>query len=255
MKAARLSPRSEPTKSHDFRPRAMPRRVRSAAFVCQADPAVVDEAGEGSPPICLEHVGDRRGDGIVLRHRAAFGEHPDVEIVDQRSNQAQPGSEPRRSVQPVDAALHIEDRIDPRHGFQSDGRDVVSGFALADITSDVGKFEELAAGMAPAERAADGTGIAIAAKEIIVAPVGVSLENTLPSGKVPVGVLDQIATTAAKAQDLARMGSRPSPSSTCSARAPLGHAAHNLSGNGSYRVACPSPRRQSTRAPPPETRS
>ena len=42
--------------------------------------------------------------------------------------------------------------------------------------------------MAPAARALDRAGIAVAAIEVVVAPIGIGLENPLPARKMPVGV-------------------------------------------------------------------
>ena len=42
--------------------------------------------------------------------------------------------------------------------------------------------------MAPAERAVDRTGIAAGAVEVVVAAVGIGLQDALPSGEVPVGM-------------------------------------------------------------------
>lgn len=64
----------------------------------------------------------------------------------------------------------------------------MGGFAPPDIPRDVGEFEELAASMAPAERAYDRVGIRLAAIEVVLAPIGIGLQDALPSGEVPVGV-------------------------------------------------------------------
>ncbi len=64
----------------------------------------------------------------------------------------------------------------------------MGGLALPDISRDVGQFEELAPGMAPAKRALDGAGIAVAAIEIVVSTIGIGLEDALPAREMPVGV-------------------------------------------------------------------
>lgn len=110
MKAARLPPRSEPAKSQDFRPKAIPRSARSAALFVRQTRAPLDEEREGGPPVLLEHVGDRLGDGVVLRHGSLFGPHPVVQILDHGADQPVPGVEPTGDVQAVDLALDVEDR-------------------------------------------------------------------------------------------------------------------------------------------------
>ena len=67
MAAARWPPRSEPQKSHDFLPRAIPRKARSAAIVSQADAAVIDEASKAVPT--LQHVVHSLGDIGMLGKR------------------------------------------------------------------------------------------------------------------------------------------------------------------------------------------
>src|SRR5699024_1067811 len=98
------------------------------------------------------------------------------------------GCLPFHGGQAVDAAFDLEDRVDPGHRLQRDRRDVVAGFALADIPLDVGEFEELPAGMAPAESAADRAGLTVAAVKVVVTAVGIGLEDSLPPCEMPVRV-------------------------------------------------------------------
>src|SRR6056297_1731506 len=60
--------------------------------------------------------------------------------------------------------------------------------SLPCVPPDVGEFEELAPGMAPAERAVERAGITVIAIEIVVAAIGIGLENALPASEMPVGV-------------------------------------------------------------------
>jgi hypothetical protein len=48
MTAARSAPRSEPANSQDLRPKAKPRKARSAALLVRQDPAVLDEVRDRS---------------------------------------------------------------------------------------------------------------------------------------------------------------------------------------------------------------
>jgi len=111
-----------------------------------------------------------------------------MKVFGQGTGEPLPGCVPFVDGQAIDAAFDVEDRIDPRHGFQRNGRDVVGGFAFADIALDIGKLEELASGMAPAQRADDRSGIAVGPVEVVVAAVGIGLQNTLPPGEMPVRV-------------------------------------------------------------------
>ena len=89
--------------------------------VRQADPAVVEDASEGGPAVIPEHVVDRLGDGIVLRHRAALGVQPVAQRFDQGAGKPFPGLAARRGIEAIDLALDVEDRVDPVHCFQGNG--------------------------------------------------------------------------------------------------------------------------------------
>jgi hypothetical protein len=62
----------------------MPRTADSAALFAQANPAIVEEAGERVGP--LEHVGKCLGDLIVARQPGAFTCHPVDEFADSDRN-------------------------------------------------------------------------------------------------------------------------------------------------------------------------
>src|SRR5262245_4271885 len=88
MIAARSAPRSEPANSHDLRPhgKAALRPVRR--IVRQADPAVIDEAGEPIP--AAQHIVDRLGDrGCVRRDPGGWyfpkGPYHDHDLASTRS--------------------------------------------------------------------------------------------------------------------------------------------------------------------------
>ena len=91
--------------------------------VGQADPAVVEEAGEGGP--ALEHVvhglGDRRrGARGAARSRA----HPGFELGDQRARRRSGATARRASaLGAVDRALDVEDRVDALDRLERERRD------------------------------------------------------------------------------------------------------------------------------------
>ena len=108
MKAVRWPPRSEPAKSHDFRPP----EGSLGCVVGQAGAAVIEKAGEVRPSVLREHVVDRLGDGGVLRHPGSFADEPIVQLLDQRTRQPLPRLEPGVRGQPVHGALDVEERVD-----------------------------------------------------------------------------------------------------------------------------------------------
>ena len=64
-----------------------------------------------------------------------------------------------------------------------------AGMPPSDLARDVGQLEELAPRMGPAQRAGDRPRLAVRAVEVVVAAVGIGLEDALPAGEVPVRVL------------------------------------------------------------------
>ena len=84
MKAVRSPPRWEPAKSQALRPRAVPRRERSAGVVGEAGAAVGQEPGEGWPVVLLEQVVDCFGNRVVPGHLGAFGAQPCLKVGEYR---------------------------------------------------------------------------------------------------------------------------------------------------------------------------
>ncbi len=155
------------------------------SVVRQADPAVVEEAGEGVPT--LQHVihGDR--DVGMARQLAAFLAHPRFKCGDQRRSTFPANGEPAIGRQPVDGALDLEQGVDPPDGFEGDGRDGRSGAALglaAGIGLDIGEHEELAPGMGPARRLGDRARLSPGVVQLAVAAIGVGLQDAGPGGEM-----------------------------------------------------------------------
>ena len=85
-----------------------------------------------------------------------------------------------------DLALGIEDGIDAFDGFQRDGRDIFGDpFALPGGGLDVGQFEELPPGVAPAERAEHRRGFAGRIVNAVIAAIGVGLQDAGPARQMP----------------------------------------------------------------------
>src|SRR5262245_22819957 len=83
MAAARRPPRSDPQNSQDFRPRAMPRKPRSAAFVGETHASIFQEQREARPT--LQDVVERLGQVVTARRFGELLAHIDLQVLDQRS--------------------------------------------------------------------------------------------------------------------------------------------------------------------------
>ncbi len=90
-------------------------------IVGHADPAVVEEAGEGIP--ALEHVIHGAGDIGVARQLAALLAHPRFEVGDQRRGLLLANGEAPIGRQPIDGALDLEQGVDAPDRFQGDRRE------------------------------------------------------------------------------------------------------------------------------------
>src|SRR3546814_3132864 len=78
--------------------------------VGQADPAIVEEAGERRP--ALEHVVDGVGRGRLRGQRAAVLAEPGLELDDQRPRALVAGGRAPLGRQTVDVALDLEQSVD-----------------------------------------------------------------------------------------------------------------------------------------------
>jgi len=107
MAAARSPPRSEPAKSQFLRPMAMPRSVRSAALLGQADAAIAEKAGEGGP--ALEHVIHGLGDIGMAGQPSPLTAHPVFELVHQWRNAGHAHRQALFCRQSVELALDREE--------------------------------------------------------------------------------------------------------------------------------------------------
>lgn len=124
------------------------RHAAQGAFggiVGQADLAVLKEASEGVP--AAQHVVDRFGEIVVAREPGELGSEPGVKLGHERRTQFLAHNEPLGHALTVDAALDIEQSIDPLHGLDRDRVDhagMLAAALLAGRTGNVGQFEELA---------------------------------------------------------------------------------------------------------------
>ena len=130
--AARSAPRWEPAN--------VQLRLSFGGVVAEADPAVVDEAGEVDP--APEHVVHRLKDLGRARERIALAEQPGVHVVEKWFALLLAHGIPLVSAASVDRALDLEQLIQAPDRLQRDRGDRLALLALAGILLDVGQFEE-----------------------------------------------------------------------------------------------------------------
>ncbi|OBX17514.1 hypothetical protein A9995_15665 [Erythrobacter sp. QSSC1-22B] len=83
----------------------------------------------------------------------------------------------------VDFTLDVEQRIEPLHGFERDGIDHAAALAAAppaSCTLDIRQLEELAPGMGKAGRLEHGSGLAPLAVKLVIAAIGIGLQDPCP---------------------------------------------------------------------------
>ena len=95
---------------------------------------------------------------------------------------------PGLGVEAVDVALDGKQSVHAGHRRERDRRYGVDGFALADIAGDVGQFEELPASPAPAQSADNRSWFAVLSVEVIVAAIGIGLQDAGPAVEMTVGM-------------------------------------------------------------------
>ena len=88
----------------------------------EADPAVVQEAGEARPMLGGQQVVDRFGDLDVLRQFRAFAAQPAFQVFDQGCGKALPRLAPGGWVEAIQTSLDLEQRVDALHRLEGEGR-------------------------------------------------------------------------------------------------------------------------------------
>ncbi len=117
--------------------------------------------------------------------------HPGLKIIDERSAVSLSSSEPRGGGVAVDLPFDVKDQVDAPHGLQRDGRDhggLAPGSAPRAF-GHVGELEEVTPAMAPAQGLGDRRRRPARLVELVVAPVGVSLQHAGPGGEMGLRVL------------------------------------------------------------------
>jgi hypothetical protein len=126
----------------------------------------------------------------MAREFGALAAHPLFQLGDERRAPSTPDSEALAGGTSVDIALDVEQQINALDRFEGYRRDRRRGLPTPRVGCDVGKDEELASRMAPAERSGRRTGLASGEIEPVVAGIGVGLQD---SGKLPQMPLRMIA--------------------------------------------------------------
>jgi hypothetical protein len=124
--------------------------------VREAYPAIDGEVGDGVP--APKHIVDGLGKIMVTRLLGELGVQSVVQFGDQGRAQLLTRGKPLRPCLAVDTTLNVEQGVQLLHRLQRDGIDVASPLAaplLAHSALNVGKFEELRAGMGKASRLQD----------------------------------------------------------------------------------------------------
>lgn len=119
--AARRPPRSDPQNSQDFRPRAMPRKPRSAALLER------HTRSSSRNSVKLAHrfsdVVERLGQVVTARQFGELFAHVDLKVLDQRPAQRLPHLKTLLGSPSIDRALDLEQRIGPPYDLDRDRRE------------------------------------------------------------------------------------------------------------------------------------
>jgi len=179
--AARSPPRSEPTNSQAFLPRATARSSRSAElFVRQIRPSA-RKVGEAFPVV--EEVGDRLGNGIVAREAGARRVHPGLQLSDDGRGSLLANGKPLGGRLAADVALDGKEPIDYDQRLGCQGRDERRRTVLALLLLlDVDELEELPAAMCPAVCARHRLLDPAVAEQVVEAGKPVDLEDPAIAG-------------------------------------------------------------------------
>ena len=156
-------------------------------IVCQADPSVIDEASEPIP--AAQHVIDRLGDRGRVRQPGALLAQPCFQCRQKRGALFFTHPQPLFGALAVDAALNIEQCIDALDRLQRDWRDCRGVLVSPRIGGDVRQFKKLPPGMGPTECGRDRSLCARGVIQLVIAAIGVGLQDTGEVLEMPRGML------------------------------------------------------------------
>ena len=102
--------------------------------------------------------------------------HPGIEFGDERSAALPANGQALLGRHAVDLALDIEERVDAGDGLEGDRRDRRCVASAPATRGDIGKREELAASVGPAQGLDDQPGLSVWCEQPVVSGIGVGLE-------------------------------------------------------------------------------
>lgn len=141
--------------------------------------AVIKDGGEGRP--CLEHVIHGLCDIAVLRELRAVLAHPSFQIGHQRGAEFLANGKAILRRPPVDGAFNVEDHVDTADSFhrqRGDDRRLLA--SLLELGGDIGQLQEIAARMAPAQRAGQRCWKMVGLKQRVIPCIGIGLKYAGP---------------------------------------------------------------------------
>ncbi len=120
---------------------------------------------------------------MASRQLADLSGEPGVELGHQRYAELLADSATLGRGLAVDGTLNVEQCIEPLHGLERDRIDHAAALATASLAGcalDIGQLGELAPGMGKACRFEHGSGIASLAVELVIAAIGIGLQDPCP---------------------------------------------------------------------------
>ena len=158
-----------------------------STIVGQADPAIVEEAGEVVP--APEHVIHGLQDRGGAREGLALAEQPDVHVLEKRPALFLAHRAPLVRAAAVDGALDLEQRIEASDRLQRDRGDGFALLAFPGVFLDVGQLEEASPRMGQAKRRCDRQYLLERIEQWLEAVVAIGLQDTGEGGQMLLGML------------------------------------------------------------------
>ena len=155
-------------------PRAMPRKASFGGIVGETHPSVLQEQREARPS--FQDVVERLGEVVPTGQLGELLPHIDLKVLDQRPGQRLPNLNAFLGTPAIDGALDLEQRIDPPHDLDRNGRE-----------RDLLLAGGLATRMDPTRRFPDQSRVASRQIELVVPVIGVGLQDAGISGQMRLG--------------------------------------------------------------------
>lgn len=149
--------------------------------VRDADPAIVEEAGERIP--AAQHVVDGFGEIMVARQLRVLLDEPGLQLGHERRAQLPARGKALGGGLVVDGALNVEQGIEPLHGLERDRidhADALTAALLASRAFDIGEFEELAPRVGEAAGFKHRARLTAGRIELAISAIGVGLQDAGP---------------------------------------------------------------------------